>query len=60
MILIVYDPDRDVGYWKAVKEYMGSVPDFHANRRIKFSLRSDKFTRDTLLSICSVAIPDEA
>jgi hypothetical protein len=60
VILIVYDPEKDVGYWKAVGRYLAEVPDFYATRRMKFSLKSDKFVRETMLDVCQVAIPDEA
>lgn len=60
VILLVYDPSKDLGYWKPVKHYLAAFPECHDTRRIKFSLRSDKFTRDSLLDVCEVAIPDEA
>lgn len=60
VILIVYDPKRELAFWKSVKQYVATHPEATtAAHRITFSSRSDKFQRESFGPLCRLAFPDE-
>jgi hypothetical protein len=59
VILIVFNPAAQAGYWIDVKHYMAAHPDFASSLTIRFSLRGNALTSDSLLDLSEAAIPDE-
>jgi hypothetical protein len=59
VILIVYNPEAHAGYWIDVKRYMGDHPEFESTLTIRFSLRGNRLTAESLLDLSESAIPDE-
>ncbi len=58
VILVVYDPGDKAGYWVNVKQHLAQ-PDFSASSTIRFSLRNDRLSSESLLDLSEVAITDE-
>lgn len=61
VILAVFDPERQEGYWKEVKPYLQkNLPSSSAPYRIHFSRLADRFVRQSFIGLTSVVIKDEA
>jgi hypothetical protein len=58
VILVVYDPDLQAGYWLDVKAYL-TQHDSATTSAFRFSLRSNRLLADSLLDLSEVAIADE-
>ena len=58
VILVVYDPAAKAGYWVDAKRHV-TQPDFAASSTIRFSLRNNLLSADSLLELSEVAIIDE-
>lgn len=58
VILVIYDPDLQAGYWLDVKRYLNQH-DSAATSKIRFSLRNNRLSADSLLDLSEVAIADE-
>jgi len=58
VILVVYDPAAKAGYWVDVKRHL-SQPDSAVGSTIRFSLRNNLLSADSLLDLSEVAIADE-
>lgn len=60
VILIVYDPSTDNGYWLNVKKYARDHPEFATSLTLRFSFRANRLTSESLLDLSEIAIPDES
>jgi hypothetical protein len=58
VILVVYDPEADAGYWIDVKRHL-QCPDELSPSTVRFSYTKNRFTKDSLLDLSVIAIPDE-
>lgn len=61
VILVVFDPEAQEGYWKPIQKYLADHPELSAKpHRIVFSRRRDRFVTASFLQLCSLVIADEA
>ncbi|MGA2186340.1 MAG: DUF4365 domain-containing protein [Bryobacteraceae bacterium] len=59
VILVVYDPENDAGYWIDIKRYLAEHSGDPAPSAIRFSYARNAFTQNSLLGLSEIAIPDE-
>lgn len=59
VILVVHDPKSGQGYWKDIKNYAAQHPEFPSTPVIRFSVRSDLLSAESILDLSETAIPDE-
>ena len=61
VILVVFDPEAQEGYWKSIQRYVTDHPEVNAKpHRVVFSRRRDRFVTASFLQLCGLVIPDEA
>lgn len=61
VILVVYDPAKGEGYWRAIQQYLRKNPGPPTKGRlIPFSRRKDRFVAATFMQLCNLVFPDEA
>ena len=61
VILVVYDPEKDEGYWKSIKQYIFDHPEVKAKpHRITFSRGRDRFLPASFMQLCGLLFPEEA
>src|SRR5713101_503827 len=61
VILVVFDPDSQEGYWKPIQKYIADNPVVTVKpHRIVFSRKRDRFVAASFLQLCGLVIPDEA
>lgn len=61
VILVVYDPEKNEAYWKAVQQLLLENPGpTNKGRLIPFSRRKDRFVVGTFVQLCNLVFADEA
>src|SRR5207249_11899550 len=55
VILIVHDPKSGHGYWIDVKKYAAQHPEFPSTSVVRFSLRSNLLSADSILDLSETA-----
>ncbi len=60
VILVLFDPAKGEGYWKAMKPYLvKNPPAVDMSYRVKFSRTRDKFIRQSFTALCGSAFEDD-
>jgi hypothetical protein len=60
VIVVVFDPVKQEGYWKPVQSYLKENPGpLNKGRSIPFSRRKDRFVVGTFMQLCNLAFSDE-
>jgi hypothetical protein len=59
VILLVFDPDTDAGYWIDVKRFLAEHSDSDEASTIRFSYAKNVLTKNSLLDLSAIAILDE-
>jgi Domain of unknown function (DUF4365) len=60
VILVLFDPAKGEGYWKAMKPYLAkNPPSADMSYRVKFSRTRDKFIRQSFTALCGSAFEDD-
>lgn len=61
VILIVYDPELNEGYWKSIQQTVANAPPAKGSSyRIPFHRKRDRFVTGSFLQVCNLVFPDEA
>ena len=59
VILVVYNPVDDTGYWMDMKRYLADHPPVGSTPVVRFSYAKHALTQKSLLALSEIAIPDE-
>jgi hypothetical protein len=60
VILVVFDPEAEEGYWKPVQKYVAENPEVTAKpHRIVFSRIRDRFVTASFLQLAGLVFPDD-
>jgi hypothetical protein len=58
--LVLFDPAKGEGYWKAMKPYLSkNPPAAGSSYRVKFSRVSDKFVRQSFTALCGTVFEND-